>query len=491
MTEQLSRPGTGPRGSRNGSSTRPSSPVDRYFRVTERGSTVGRELRGGLTTFVAMSYIVLLNPLILGSAQDITGTSLEMTALTTATALCAGVMTVLMGVVGNAPLSMAAGLGVIPVVAFTIAPEMTWAQAMGLVVLEGVCIVLMAVSGVRERIINAIPLPLKTALTVGIGLYIALVGLVSAGFVSRMPDAADTSVPVQLGDGGHLSGWPISLFCLTLLLMIVLVARKVPGAILISIATGTIVSIVVNTLFDVPEGAWGRTTPEIPESLLAMPDFGLLGNVDLFGGFVTAGVVASTVFLFTLVLSGFFDAMGTITSVGNEAGLTDSDGKVQGMGRILLVDGAGAVAGGVTGSSPNTVFLESAAGVAEGARTGLASVVTGVLFALTMLFTPLAAVVPAQAAAPALVLVGGMMMAQCRHIPWQDGDFVIPVFLTVAIIPFTYSITNGVGAGLISYCAIKICKGRGRDLGWIVGVLSLIFALYFGIEGVKGLFGVG
>lgn len=468
----------------------PRSSVDRFFHITKRGSTVAREFRGGITTFVAMSYIVLLNPLILGSSEDVTGASLGNAELTTATALCAGVMTVLMGVVGNAPLAMAAGLGVIPVVAFTVAPEMTWAQAMGLVVLEGVCIVLMAVSGIRERIINAIPLPLKTALTVGIGLYIALVGMVSAGFVSRQPDAADTDVPVQLGPNGHLLGWPLGLFCFTLLLMIVLVARKVPGAILISIVSGTVLSVVANAVFDVPAEQWGRTTPDLPSSLVATPDFGLFGNIDLFGGFVNAGVLAATVFLFTLVLSGFFDAMGTITSVGNEAGLTSSEGKVQGMGRILLVDGAGAVGGGVTGSSPNTVFLESAAGVAEGARTGLASVVTGALFAATMLFTPLAAVVPAQAAAPALVLVGGMMMAQVRNIPWNDEDFVIPVFLTVAIIPFTYSITNGVGAGLISYCAIKICKGRTRELGWLLGILSLVFALYFGVEGIKAVFGV-
>lgn len=469
---------------------RPSA-VDRYFRITRRGSSYSRELRGGLTTFVAMSYIILLNPLILGSSADVTGATLTSTQLTTATALCAGVTTILMGLVGNAPLSMAAGLGVIPVVAFTIAPEMTWAQTFGLVLLEGVCIVLMAISGVRERIINAIPLPLKTALTVGIGLYIALVGLVSAGFVTRKPDAADTTVPVQMGISGHLSGWPIALFCITLLLMIALSARNVPGAILISIATGTVLSIAVNAVFDVPADAWGRVAPTLPDSLISMPDFSLFGNIDLFGGFVTAGAVSATVFLFTLVLSGFFDAMGTITSVGNEAGLTDSQGKVRGMGRILFVDGLGAVAGGVAGNAPNTVFLESAAGVAEGARTGLASVVSGALFAAMMLFTPLAAVVPAQAAAPALVLVGGMMMAQCANIPWKDTDYVIPVFLTVAVIPFTYSITNGVGAGLISYCVIKIIKGRFRDLSWIVSVLAVVFAVYFGIEGIKDLLGAG
>ncbi|MET8762534.1 NCS2 family permease [Lentzea sp. NPDC004782] len=457
------------------------SALDQFFRITERGSTLGREVRGGITTFVAMSYIVLLNPLILGASADITGAKLSIAEITTATALAAGVMTVLMGLVGNAPLALAAGLGVNGVVAFQMAPAMTWAQAFGLVVLEGLCIVLMAVSGVRERIINAIPEPLKIAITVGIGLYIALVGLVSAGFVTRTPDAVGSTVPVRMGVDGHLSGWPIVVFCLGLLLMIVLMARGVPGAVLISIVVATVVAVVVNSVFKVH--GWGLVTPSLPSSLVGSPDFGLFGRVDLFGGFVSAGVIAATIFLFTLVLSGFFDAMGTITSVSDEAGLT-RDGRVEGMGRILVVDGAGAIAGGVTGSAPNTVFLESAAGVGEGARTGLASVVTGGLFLVALLFTPLATVVPAQAAAPALVVIGGLMMTQIRRIPWHETDFTIPVFLTAAIIPFTYSITNGIGAGLLSYVVLRICKGRWP--GWLMTGLALMFAVYFGVDVITG-----
>jgi AGZA family xanthine/uracil permease-like MFS transporter len=457
------------------------TPLDRFFRVSERGSTLGREVRGGITTFVAMSYIVLLNPLILGASADITGARLSAEQVTTATALAAGVMTILMGLVGNAPLALAAGLGVNGVVAFQLAPTMTWAQAFGLVVLEGFCIVVMAVSGVRERIINAIPAPLKIAITVGIGLYIAFVGLVSAGFVTRTPDAAHSTVPVRMGVDGHLVGWPIVVFAVGLLLMIVLMSRGVPGAVLISIGVATLLAVVVNSVFHV-EG-WGLVEPTVPDSVVAAPDFGLFGQVDLFGGFASAGAVSATVFLFTLVLSGFFDAMGTITSVSDEAGLT-RDGKVEGMGRILLVDGAGAIAGGVTGSAPNTVFLESAAGVGEGARTGLASVVTGALFTATLLFTPLAAVVPAQAAAPALVVIGGLMMAQVRRIPWQDTDYTIPVFLTAALIPFTYSITNGIGAGLVSYVLIKVCKGQWREVGWIMTTIAALFVLYFGVEAV-------
>lgn len=450
--------------------------VDSYFRISRRGSSVGQEVRGGLTTFVAMCYIVLLNPLILGASADITGARLSTEQVTTATALAAGVTTILMGLFGRAPLALAAGLGINGVVAFQMAPEMTWAQAFGLVVLEGVCIVLMAVSGVRERIINAIPMPLKTAITVGIGLYIALVGLVSAGFVTRTPDAADSTVPVRMGLGGHLHGWPILVFCVGLLLMIVLVSRRVPGAVLISIVVATVLAVVVNALWH-PAG-WGLVVPKVPTHVVATPDFSLLGHIDLFGGFGSAGPLAACVFLFTLVLSGFFDAMGTITSVSEEAGLV-RDGRVEGMGRILLVDGFGALAGGVTGSAPNTVFLESAAGVGEGARTGLASIVTGGLFTLTLFLTPIAAIVPAQAAAPALVVIGGMMMAQSRRIPWQDIDVAIPVFLVAAVIPFTYSITNGIGAGLIAYVLIKLAKGRIREIGWLVSGLAAVFAVYF------------
>jgi AGZA family xanthine/uracil permease-like MFS transporter len=458
--------------------------LDRIFDITGRRTTVAREVRGGVTTFVAMAYIVLLNPLILGASADITGAKLDAAQITTATALSAAVMTVLMGLIGNAPLALAAGLGINGVVAFQMAPTMTWAQAFGLVVLEGVCIVLMAASGVRERIMNAIPLPLKTAITVGIGLYIALVGLVSAGFVTRVPDSENSPVPVRLGADGHLAGWPIVIFCFGLLLMVVLVARKVAGALLISIAITTVFAVILFEGFGV--SGWGRTDPALPDHVVSSPDFGLFGHVDLFGGFVSAGPIAATVFLFTLVLSGFFDAMGTITSVSQEAGLSKA-GKVPGMGRILFVDGAGAIAGGLTGSSPNTVFLESAAGVGEGARTGLASVITGGLFAVTLLFTPLTAVVPAQAAAPALVVIGGMMMAQCRGIPWNDSDYTIPVFLTAAIIPFTYSITNGVGAGLISFVLIKTCTGRWREAGWLLTVLAALFAVYFGIDGIEAL----
>ncbi|HCT77169.1 MAG TPA: MFS transporter [Micromonosporaceae bacterium] len=463
------------------------SRLDRFFDITKRGSSVGREVRGGLTTFVAMAYIVLLNPLILAGAADVTGAKLSFVQLTTMTALSACVTTVLMGIVGRVPLAVAAGLGVNAVVAYQIAPHVTWAQAMGLVVLEGIAIILLAVSGVREAIMNAIPMPLKHAIGVGIGMFIALIGLVDAGFVSRIPDAAGTVVPVTLGAGGRLAGWPILVFAVGVIVMIALYSRKVPGAILISIVAATGLAMAIETVVH-PEG-WGLITPKLPSSPLALPDFTLFGQIDLFGAFGKISALTLGVFLFTLVLSGFFDAMGTILGVSNDAGLVDKNGKMPGMGRVLMVDGVGAAFGGVTSSSANTVFVESAAGVGEGARTGLSSVVTGGMFGALMFMAPLAAVVPQQAAAPALVLVGALMASQARHIDWSDLEFSIPAFLTIALMPFTYSITNGVGAGVIAYTIIKAARGKWREPGILMWLVSLIFAGYFGINGIQALVG--
>ncbi|GAB2908290.1 NCS2 family permease [Nonomuraea fastidiosa] len=457
--------------------------LDRFFELTGRGSTVGREVRGGLTTFMAMAYIILLNPIILAGATDVTGARLSIAQLTTATALAAAISTLLMAFVGNAPFGLAAGLGLNAVVAYQAAPRMTWPEAMGLVVLEGVVIIVLAVTGLRTLIMNAIPLALKHAISVGIGLFIALIGLVDAGFVAR-----GSGTPVQLGATGHLTGWPVAVFSFGLLLMILLYVRRVPAAILISIAITALLAIVVNETATVEEGTWGVVTPRLPESLVAAPDFGLVGQFDLFGGFARAGALTATVVLFTLVLSGFFDAMGTIIGVSDEAGMVDDKGRVPRLGRILTVDGVAGVVGGAVSSSANTVFVESAAGVGEGARTGLASVVTGALMALTLLFTPLAGVVPAAAAAPALVLVGALMMTQSRNVPWDDLDVAVPAFLTIALMPFTYSITNGVGAGVIVYTLIKAVKGRFSEIPVLLWIVSLVFFAYFAIEGLQELF---
>ncbi|RFS85528.1 NCS2 family permease [Actinomadura spongiicola] len=461
-------------------------PLERLFGLAARRTSVARELRGGVTTFFAMAYIILLNPIILGGAKDVTGATLSIPQLTTMTALSAAITTVIMGLVGNAPLALAAGLGINAVVAFQAAPVMTWPQAMGLVVIEGAVIVVLALTGIRERIMNSIPLALKHAIAVGIGAFIALVGLYDAGFVT----SSATSPPLSLGTGGHLATWPALVFVLTLLLMIVLYVRRVPGAILLSIVVGTVAAVVIQENASVKQGGWGVVTPNMPDELFAVPDFGLFGEFDLFGGFAEAGVITALVVLFTLVLSGFFDAMGTILGVSDEAGLLNEKGEVPRLGRILSVDGVSAAFGGVTSSSANTVFVESAAGVGEGARTGLANLATGALFTVTLFLTPLAATVPAQAAAPALVVVGALMMTQVAKVDWTDPDLTIPAFLTIVLMPFTFSITIGIGGGMVSYALIKLARGRWREVSvWLWPVVAL-FLIFFAIEPIEGWLGV-
>jgi AGZA family xanthine/uracil permease-like MFS transporter len=457
----------------------PRSPLERTFRISERGSTVQREIRGGFATFFTMAYIVVLNPIILGSAKDKYGHTLSLEQLTTSTALVAAVMTAIMGLVGNLPLAIATGLGLNGLVAFTLAPTMSWPDAMGLVVIEGLGIMLLVATGLRETILDSIPMPIKQAISVGIGLFIAFIGLVDSGFVT----VPKSGVPVQLGPTGRLTGWPVVVFAFGLLLILVLMIRRVRGAILLGIVGATILAIIINAVADVK--TWGLTTPEIPDSVVGKPDFGLLGHFSLGGGFVHAGVLTAVIFVFTLILSDFFDAMGTIIGISNEAGLLTPDGKLPGIGRVLMVDGVAAVAGGVASSSSNTCFIESASGVGEGARTGLANVVTALLFVVALFLTPLTKIVPSQAATPALVVVGFLLLTQVKDIPWEDWEIAIPSFLTIVLMPFTYSITNGIGAGFISYVVLKAASGKAREPGVLLWIIALLFAVYFAIDPVQ------
>lgn len=462
--------------------------VDRYFRISERGSTFAREIRGGFATFFTMAYILVLNPIILGSAKDKFGHQLDAVQLTTATALVAAVMTIVMGVGGNLPLALAAGLGLNAVVAFQIAPLMAWDDAMGLIVLEGLLICVLVVTGLREAVMHAIPQPLKQAISVGIGLFIAFIGFVDAGFVSRIPDAANTTVPVQLGGTGQLTGWPILVFCAGVLLTIALLARKVKGAILISIVTMTVVAMIINSIADIK--AWGLTTPAWPDKLVDTPDFGLLGDFSLFGAFGETTALTVVLLIFTLVLSDFFDTMGTVVGVSAEAGLLDDEGKVPNLGRVLLIDGAAAAAGGASSASSATSYIESAAGVGEGARTGFSNLTTGGLFALALFLTPLLTIVPLQAAAPALVAVGFLMMTQVKHIDWDKYEIAIPAFLTIAVMPFTYSITNGIGAGFVAFVLIKTVLGKAKEIHWLMWGTSALFLVYFAIDPIEQILGV-
>ncbi|WP_455351093.1 NCS2 family permease [Streptomyces sp. SYSU K217416] len=461
---------------------RPDGPggLDRFFKISERGSTVAREVRGGFATFFAMAYIIVLNPIILGSAKDMYGHQLDGGQLVTATVLTAAFSTLLMGVIGNVPIALAAGLGVNTVVALQLAPRMSWPDAMGMVVLAGFVVMLLVATGLRERVMNAVPLGLRKGIAIGIGLFIMLIGLVDSGFVSRIPDAAHTTVPLQLGAAGHLGGWPVLVFVLGTLLTLALIIRKVPGAILISIVVMTVVAVVIQLVAGLPGQAWGLTVPEWPGSPVAAPDFGLVGEVSLFGGFAKVGYLTGALFVFTVLLSCFFDAMGTILGVGDEAKLMDKKGDFPGINKVLIVDGIAVAAGGATSSSANTCFVESTAGVGEGARTGLASVVTGGLFAAALFLTPLATMVPSQAATPALLAVGFLILAgSVRDIDWSDFTVAVPAFLAMVMMPFTYSITNGIGIGFISFCVLRLAAGRGREVPAAMYAVSSVFVFFY------------
>jgi AGZA family xanthine/uracil permease-like MFS transporter len=470
--------------------------LDRYFRISARGSTVRRELRGGLVTFVTMAYIVVLNPLIIGTAKDADGRLLGIPQVAGVTALVAAVMTILMGVVGRFPIALATGLGLNAFLAVGVASQMSWPDAMGLVVLEGLVITVLVLTGFRTVVFNAIPGQLKTAIAVGIGLFLALIGLVDAGVVRRAPTG---TVPVQFGVAGSLRGWPILVFVVGLLLTAILVARGVRGAILLGIAAAAVLAVIVEAVADVgpavgPNGTnptgWQLNVPTLPDRVVGPPDLSLVGNFSLFGGFARIGVIAALLIVFTLLLADFFDTMGTVVGIAAEAGLMDEDGEIPDLGRVLLVDSLAAAAGGAASASSATSYVESAAGVADGARTGLASVVTGLLFVLALFVTPLVSLVPIEAATPALVVVGCLLLTQLRNLDLDDFSLVFPAFLTIVLMPFTFSIANGIGAGFISYAVLQAVRGRARAVHPLLWLVALLFAVYFAIEPVKSLLGV-
>jgi AGZA family xanthine/uracil permease-like MFS transporter len=444
------------------------------------------EIRGGVTTFMVMAYIVFVNPLVLGFAgvPGLEGKGLPFAATLTVTCLTAGFLSIAMGLVSRYPLAMAPGMGLNAFVAFelVVGRGLTWPQAMTVVFLEGVVITVLVLTRFREAMMDAVPIGLKRAISVGIGLFLAFIGFFTAGFVVK---PASSPLPVGLG---NLAGLPGVVFVVGFVVTAWLFARRVRGALLLGIVITTVVAVILN-------GAWagwkGFPTPgaaQVPAALVQAPDFSTFGRLD-FGLFATLGVLAACLAIFSIMLSDFFDTMGTIIGVGGQGGFLDREGRLPRTNRVLLVDSLGAVFGGYANASSNTTYIESAAGVAEGARTGLASVVTGVLFLLAMFLAPLASVIPAQATAPALILVGFYMMAIAREIPWDEPEDAVPAFVTMLVMPFTWSITNGIGAGFIAYTAIKVLNGRGGSVHWMLYLASLAFAVYFVLPAIEQMLG--
>jgi AGZA family xanthine/uracil permease-like MFS transporter len=434
------------------------SGLDSFFKLHERGTSVGTEVRAGFTTFLVMAYIIFVNPSILSVA------GLDGAAVAAGTALVAGLLCVLMGVVANYPIAMAAGLGINGAVAFGLVLNdgLTPAGAMGVIVLEGLVVLALVAVGLREAIMNAVPLALKRAIGVGIGLFILFIGFVDGGLIGH--GDPDGPVPVDFIFPNSMGAW---LTLTGLLITVILFARKVPGALVISILLTAAIGLII-----------GFTT--FPDPFVVTPSFATLGEFDLGNVFSQLGFVAAALTIFSFMLTDFFDTIGTATGIAEQAELAEEDGTIPGVGRLLFVDSLGAVAGGAAGVSSNTSYIESAAGVAEGGRSGLTAVVVGVLFLIAIFFTPLAQIVPLQATAPVLILVGFLMAHLIMGIDFGDFEEGFPALLTIMLMPLTFKITVGIGAGFVMWVLIKVVKGKAREVHPLMWVVALAFLIYFG-----------
>jgi adenine/guanine/hypoxanthine permease len=434
--------------------------IANYFKFAERGTNLATEVRAGVTTFAVMAYIIFLNPIILGTGP-LDGVGPNPVAVGAATALIAGIMTIAMGVVGNVPIAIAAGLGINGVVAFglILGRGLTWQGAMGVILIEGVVITLLVLVGLREAIMDAVPANLKRAIAVGIGLFILFIGAVDGGLVKS------TGIPVP----------PLQLvFPTTLNHVVMLVGLFVTIALYVmKVRAALLISIVVTTVLAIVTGV-----KPLPDTFTNDIDFSTLFQMNPTEVFDKLGIITAVLVIFSIMLSDFFDTMGTVTAVSEEAGIMTPDGKVPNLSRVLLVDSVAAAAGGLAGTSSNTSYIESAAGVGEGGKTGFTSVVTGLLFLVGVVAAPLVTLIPFEASGPVLILVGFLLFTQVNQIDVRDAEEGIPALLTLILMPLTFDITVGIGAGFISWVFIKVIRGKAsavHPLMWVVAVAFLIF----------------
>ena len=445
--------------------------LDKWFQLTERKTDVKTEVMAGITTFMTMAYILFVNPSILGTA------GMDKNAVLLATALGAGLVTIMMGVFVNYPIALAPGMGMNAFYAFTVVIGMgiPWQVALGAVFISGLVFILLTVTHVRQLLVEGMPACLKYAITVGIGLFITIVGLKLSGIMSIRLSLIPPTLEKIIANHGN--GTPLSfetiiemgslgqanvlLAIFGFFLMAVLMARQVSGAMLIGILTTSVVGAFMG-IVKIPAGF----------SPIAIPDFSRNAflALDIWGA-VHMGLI-TIIFTFTFV--ELFDTMGTLVGTATKAGLVDKDGRFPHIGRAMLVDAAGVSLGALLGTSTITAFVESAAGVGAGGRTGLTAVVTGILFILALFFTPVAGLIPDAATAPALIIVGVLMMGAVHKIDFDDLTEALPSFLTIVLMPFTYSIANGISAGLVAYPLMKLATGRRKEVHWIIYILAVL-----------------
>lgn len=471
--------------------------MERFFKFAERGTDFKTEVIAGFTTFMTMAYIIFVNPGILSAA------GVPFAGAATATALGAALMCICMGFVTNRPFALASGMGLNAVLTFSVIgfqqANVPWQVGMAVIFAEGIVILILVLTGLREAVMNAIPLDLKRAIGVGIGLFITMIGLNQGGVIRPAPITL-----VELGDFTQPYVW---VTLIGLLSITFFMALKIKGDILwgILVATGAALALGVTAL---------------PSTVVQAPDFSTFfapfqqveGGMALLQIFTPALLLA----LFAIMLTDFFDTMGTVVAVGEQAGFVKPDGEVPGIRNILVVDSAAASVGGLFGASSITTYIESASGVAEGGRSGLTPVVTGLLFAIAAFFAPIvgmvgggftipnveqyAAMVGSGFAAPdgnffvypitagALIIVGFLMMRTVREIPWTDFEEAFPAFLTIVGIPLTYNISYGIGFGFISYVIIKVLHGKARDVHWLMYGVSVAFVITFIMPVIASLF---
>jgi len=440
--------------------------LERLFRLREHGTTPGRELLAGLTTFMAMAYILAVNPAILKDA------GMPEPALVTATALGAAIATALMAVATNFPLALAPGMGINAFFAYTICIGMgiPWQSTLGLVFINGCIFLLLSVTGVREKILDAIPYSLKVAVAAGIGIFIAFIGLQKGGLI-----VANPATMVSMGD---ITRPEVALFALGLLLTLALVARKAPGAIILSIAAVTVIGLFVPASAPAANGSVPMVT-QIPKAIVSLPASLEPTFLKLnFGLLVSHPMQALTVIL-TLLLVDMFDNIGTLIGVARRAGLMDERGNVQKAGRVLVADSTAAILSSLLGTSTVVSYIESAAGIEAGGRTGLTAIGTAACFLLALFFTPIILMVPAVAVAPALVMVGILMFEGVADLDWRNFEVAAPAILTLIAMPLTYSISSGLGIGLIALAVLGAASGHPRRVSLLTYGLAALFLLHF------------
>ena len=452
----------------------PRAVIDRYFGITAAGSTIPRELRAGLTTFLTMSYVLLVNPAVLGNAIVLPNGFAKILVVT---ALAAAIGSLLMGIVAKYPFAQAPGMGLNAYFAYTVVlgQKIPWQTALAAVAISGSIFVVLALVGVRQAIVRAIPRHLKFAVSAGIGMFLALIGLKNAGVV-----VTDSATYLTLGP---LSTPSVLIALFGLLVTAILISRRIPGAILIGIVVSTLAAILTHA----PVYAGGPHGALIPfggftNGIVALPvaPAGLTGALDFRGAF---GLGLGAV-VFTFFFVDFFDATGTLVALANKAGVLDERGNMPRSRRTFACDGLAAICGAFLGTSTTTAYIESASGIEEGGRTGLVAVAVAALFALSTAFWPLATAIPAAATAPALIVVGALMLDGVRYITWDDYAIVVSGFLTIVLMPLTFSIANGVSFGVISFAAIKLFGGRGKDVDWLLYlVAAALIARYIWLQG--------